>query len=488
MRALRHRLFASAIPFLAAFTLAPSLPAHADWHNAGGNVGRNGLTTAIGPTAPDERWSGGASSIIAWQPVIEGNRMFVVRQTGFPPPPPGGEPNGSPVIAYDVTTGAFLWDYDVPFNSGDWTTWIAGVKNGRVYASRSGNGASVTAKMHCLDAATGDFIWESQEGTNAGAYDGVVFADNGDLIVGSFTYIKRIRAVDGTTAWTAPRVGSVSGNCGVAINEAAGAGGAVYAADAVFGGHVIKRFNLTTGAFEYQSPVLPGFTLQQSPTVSTDGTIYLARTQSNPAVDFFYAFDDTGSAITIRWNVAAGWSTSSEFGVGNDGSIYMRAPGNVIERRAAADGALIDFSDPLVVDASNSTWRFAIDGEGKVFVNNGSFANGRLYSFNGDLTQRWFVPITNINIGGPAIASDGTLIVVGNSTIIKAYYTPGVKGCVGDVNASGAVDVDDLIAVILGWGACDRPCPPACAQDTNADCAVDVDDLVAVILGWGDCP
>jgi hypothetical protein len=480
MLALRHRLFASTITFLAALALAPSL--HADWHNAGGNAGRNGLTSAVGPTAPDERWSGGASSIIAWQPVIEGNRMFVVRQTGFPP---GGEPNGSPVIAYNVTTGGFLWDYDVPFNSGDWTTWIAGVKNGRVYASRSGNGASVSAKMHCLDAATGDFIWESQEATNAGAYDGVVFADNGDLIVGSFTYIKRIRAVDGTTAWIAPRVGSVSGNCGVAINEAANA---VYAADAGPGGHVIKRFNLTTGAFQYQSPVLPGFTLQQSPTVSTDGTIYLARTQSNPAVDFFYAFDDTGSAITIRWNVAAGWSTSCEFGVGNDGSIYMRAPGNIIERRAAADGALIDFSDPLVVDASNSTWRFAIDGEGKVFVNNGSFANGRLYSFNADLTPRWFVPITNINIGGPAIASDGTLIVVGNSTIIKAYYTPTTKPCPPDVNGSGDVDVDDLIAVILGWGTCDKPCPPACAEDTNVDCNVDVDDLVAVILAWGDCP
>jgi hypothetical protein len=459
-----------------------AMTAEADWNNGGGNAGRNGLTSAIGPASASERWSGGASSIIAWQPVIEGNRLFVVRQTGFPP---GGEPNGSPIHALDVVTGAPLYPpIHVPFNSGDWTTWIAGVKNGRLYASRSGNGASVSAKMHCYDVATGAHLWESVENTNAGAYDGVVFTDNGDLIVGSFTYIKRIRASDGSTAWTAPRVGSVSGNCGVAINEALNA---VYAADAVVGGHALKRFNLTTGAFQHQSPVLPGFTLQQSPTVAPDGTIYLARTQNNPAVDFMYAFDDTGAAITIRWNVASGWCTSSEFGVGGDGSIYMRAPGNIIERRAAADGALIDFSAPLTVDSTNSTWRFAVDGDGKVFVNNGSFANGRLYAYNADLSPRWNVPITNINIGGPAIASDGTLVVVGNGTQVKAYYTPPKTDCPADVDGSGAVDADDLVAVVLAWGKC--PAPPAlCDADVDDSGAVDADDLVEVILAWGPCP
>ena len=459
--------------------------AHADWNNAGGNAGRNGRTSAIGPASAAERWSGGASSIIAWQPVIEGNRLFVVRQTGFPP---SGEPNGSRIYAYDLTTGATLWPaVNIPFNTGDWTTWIAGVNNGRLYASRSGNGASVSAKMHCLDAATGAEIWQSVETTNAGAYDGVVFASNGDLIIGSFTYIKRIRAVDGSTAWTAPRVGSVSGNCGVAINEAANA---VYAADAVVGGHAIKRFNLTTGAFQYQGPVMAGFTLQQSPTVSPDGTIYLARTQNNPATDFLYAFNDTGSAITTRWSVASGWCTSSEFGVGDDGSIYMRAVGNIIERRAASDGSLIDFSAPLTVDANNSTWRFAIDGEGKVFVSNGSFANGRLYAFDADLTPRWDVPIANINIGGPAIGSDGTLVVVGNGTQIKAYYTPPQSDCAADINNDNLVDVNDLLSVISTWGACANPnnCPADVAPPPSGDDMVDVNDLLAVITTWGKCP
>jgi outer membrane protein assembly factor BamB len=73
----------------------------------------------------------------------------------------------------DLDTGAELWVTNIPFNPNDWTTWVAGVKDGRVFASRSGNGASVSAKMYALDAATGLTLWISQDTTDAGAYDGV---------------------------------------------------------------------------------------------------------------------------------------------------------------------------------------------------------------------------------------------------------------------------------------------------------------------------
>jgi hypothetical protein len=58
-----------------------------------------------------------------------------------------------------------------------------------------------------------------------------------------------------------------------------------------------------------------------------------------------------------------------------------------------------------------------------------------------------------------------------------------VYGCETDINIDFAVDVDDLIAVILGWGPCGKSCP----ADTDNNGAVDVDDLVAVILNWGPC-
>ena len=55
-------------------------------------------------------------------------------------------------------------------------------------------------------------------------------------------------------------------------------------------------------------------------------------------------------------------------------------------------------------------------------------------------------------------------------------------GCIPDVNASGIVDVDDLLAIINAWGAC-----TGCAADLNDSGAVDVDDLLMVINGWGPC-
>ena len=76
---------------------------------------------------------------------------------------------------------------------------------------------------------------------------------------------------------------------------------------------------LATGAFQYQSSVMPGFTLQNTPMAGPDGTIYLSRTQNNVITDFFYAFTDTGTALVEKWNVAADWGTASEFTIGKSG-------------------------------------------------------------------------------------------------------------------------------------------------------------------------
>jgi len=58
--------------------------------------------------------------------------------------------------------------------------------------------------------------------------------------------------------------------------------------------------------------------------------------------------------------------------------------------------------------------------------------------------------------------------------------------CPADVDASGAVDLDDLLGVLAAFGACpfNAPCP----ADTDADEAVDLDDLLTVLSSWGPCP
>jgi hypothetical protein len=331
-------------------------------------------------------------------------------------------------VCQDLDTGAELWAVNIPFNTGDWTTWVAGVKNGRVYASRSGNGATVSAKLHCLDAVNGATLWQSVDLIDAGAYDGVVFADDGDPIVGSFRDIWRIDAITGATVWHATRTASVSGNCGVARH-----GDAIYAVDSVVGGQVVKRFDANTGLFQYQGSLMPGFLVQNTPFVGQDGTLYFQRVQNNVAVDFFYAFEDTGATIVEKWHVPAGYGTGLELGTGPDGSVYFCAPNKELHRLDPATGAMLQTTGPIAVDFFDP--RVATDALGRVYVNNGGFTGGAFSAYEVDLTPIWSLSVPNANIGAPAIGADGTLVVAGVGTSVRAFRTAPprvVPFCAGD--------------------------------------------------------
>ncbi len=460
-----HRLAAGLLALTTLSALFAPAALAQGWTNSGGNAGRNGLTTELGPDAADVLWTGGRPSIIAWQPVTDGGTAYMVRQTGFPPEPNSDE---SPVVAVDLATGAELWIADIPFESGDWTTWIAGAKDGLVFACRGGNGSSSSARVYALDGATGAVVWISEDEVSAGAYDGVVFAPDGDLLVGDFRNVTRIDFDTGATVWQADRTCSVSSSCGPASS-----GDAVYIADVTEGGHVIRRLNLATGALDYESPVMAGFTVQNTPMVGPDGRVFLSRTQNNPSVDFFFAFEDTGSALNELWNTEAGWSTTSEFCVGPDGSVYMLGPGLTIQRRDPSTGALLDES--ASVDASFLSPRMAADRDGRVFLSNGSFADGRLYAFNADLTPRWDVAVTNVNIGAPAIGRDGTLIVCGVGSDVRAYRT---DRCVADFNNDGEANTQDVLAFLNAWVMGDP------SADINGDGNVNTQDVLAFLNLW----
>jgi outer membrane protein assembly factor BamB len=401
------------IATLAILTLAlAGMPAAQamDWSNQGGNAGRNGLTSEIGPGSADLAWSGGRSSLIAWHPVTEGNRVFMVRQLRWP----YEQPNDAYIVAMDLTTGAELWAVVLPYVSGDWTPWIAGVRDGRVYCSRSGNGASVAALFYALDAADGHTLWVSDELQDAGPYDGVVFADDGDPLVASFQDIWRFDALDGHTVWHAARVGSVSGSCGGARY-----GDGLYVLDAVPGGHALKKFDVATGAFRYQSPTMPGFLCQVTPWVAPDGKILVNRAEASPANDFYYSWTDTGTALVKNWQVAGFGGAFAEHAVGADGAVYAVISGNRLARLHGATGALLN-SIPLPSALSNA--HMAIDGAGRLFFSNSGFATGHVYVYSADLqTLHWDVAVPNINIGGPAIGQWGTLVLCGVGTNVLAY-------------------------------------------------------------------
>jgi outer membrane protein assembly factor BamB len=462
-----------------------------DWSNLGGNARANGLVNVVGPdgVGPDDLlWEGGAFSYISWNPVIEGRRVFVVRQNAFCPNPPPGD---ATIHALDLDTGATLWTADIPYEAGDWTTWIAGVKNGRIYASRSGNGGSVSAPLYCLNAATGAVLWHTAGGSIAprheisgGPYAGAVFASDGDLIITSMNSIQRIDSVTGQVLWNTARSEQVGNTSGPVLE-----GNAVYLADS-FGNRIaIRKIDATTGAALYRGPLLSGVLLHNTPYIGIDGRIYLPYTQNfNVNVDFLYSFTDTGQSIIENWRISSGGGGEfSRWGVGPDGSLYSMSwsgtqddnASGILQRLNPATGAVIDtFEEPITGDYMQI--HMAVDSRGVLYVSNGTaggLGGGRLYSFNPDLTLRWQTPLPgNINQGAPILGTDGTLIVASTGDVLRAYRS--TPRCRSDFNDDGGVDGDDIIAYFAAWDAAQL------SADMDGNQGVDGDDVIIFFALW----
>ena len=62
-----------------------------------------------------------------------------------------------------------------------------------------------------------------------------------------------------------------------------------------------------------------------------------------------------------------------------------------------------------------------------------------------------------------------------------------INPCYADVDGSGTVDVNDLLAVIGNWGGC-IDCTDEIPGDVNYDDSVDVTDLLMIVGAWGSCP
>jgi outer membrane protein assembly factor BamB len=456
-----------------------ALAGGADWNNFGGNAGRNGLTTVVGPTSAALLWENTDDfSIIAWHPVTLGRRVFAIRESGFP-----GPAANDALVAYDLDTGAELWREVVPY-AGDpdeeWIAYVGGASDGKVYAARGGSGR--TTPVYAYDAATGALLWDSDYETVAGPQDGFVFAPGGDLLLGDFDNITRIDAADGSTAWSVPRLCSVSGNCGVVANESA-----VYYDAPAAGGHVIVKLDLATGATLYSSPLMPGFTAQNAPFLSPDGqTVYFARSQNNPAVDFLYAFRDTGAELVERWSRPVRWTTSHEHGIGPDGSVYTFDPNDHFTRLDPNSGAVLSSGGPLSpLGSPNLSPRTAVDAIGTVYVSNGwastPAGSGRIWAFTADLSQELFsLALDRQNSGGPSLGADGTLVVA-DRTGVYAYRAP---PCLGDLDGDAVVTLADLSILLANFGTTSGAAPED--GDLDGDEDVDITDLSLMLSVFGE--
>ncbi|MDP6986424.1 MAG: C25 family cysteine peptidase [Phycisphaerales bacterium] len=67
--------------------------------------------------------------------------------------------------------------------------------------------------------------------------------------------------------------------------------------------------------------------------------------------------------------------------------------------------------------------------------------------------------------------------------VISAVDGSDTEPCTGDLDGSGDVGTDDLLAVIGGFG-----CTSGCSADVTGDGVVDTNDILVVVGAWGGCP
>ncbi len=472
--------------------LAPSDARADDWRTGvGGNSARNGRSNEIGPSAPDILWQGSRPALVSQQGVCEGNLLVLSRISSW------AIPDGTWIVAHDLTTGDQLWAARLPndFPGDSWRSRVSAIDGGIVYATRAGN--TNLDYLYALDVADGSIIWRSQELIDEGSTESLAFTSDGDIIAGNHFGLMRISRADGSTVWETPRTCPTTNGC-----QAAVFGERIYIWEAGGDGPMIAVHDAATGQWLYAGdPIGGGYVQQTGPFVAPDGTVYAPRTQNSTATDYLVAYWDSGAGLIETWRAALGYVPFASFGIGPDLSVYTYSTvdlGTTVEltvrRLSPIHGGTLSVSQPILTNYPAAGIRIAVDAAGTIFMTNGGFSHGGLFSFDRDLTLRWSESITNVNVGGPVLGQDGILVVCGVGTDVRAYQTAGPT-LPGDMNCDGLVDSLDIAAFVV---AVLDPTQyeqtyPTCSLatgDLNGDGTVDLQDTEAFIqcLLSGGCP
>ena len=185
-----------------------------------------------------------------------------------------------------------------------------------------------------------------------------------------------------------------------------------------------------------------------------DNSIVFANTSDEPSFQIFPG----GSPTTVRFSCIEGSFTG---------------PGNIDQ-------------DPLFIDPGTGDYHVVVG------------------SPCADAGHNNAVPLDDFDLDGDGITSerlphdlDGNPRIVadrldfdpgcglGAVVDIGAFETPGTPlndVLFADVNGDGAVDIDDLVQIVLNFG----PYPGGCNfNDVDFNGQVDIDDIVAAVLNWG---
>ncbi|MBD3337168.1 MAG: PQQ-binding-like beta-propeller repeat protein, partial [Candidatus Eisenbacteria bacterium] len=358
-------------------------------------------------------WQGSRPAIVSQQGACDGNLLVLSRIASFT------IPTGTWIVAHDLTTGDELWAAQLPYDfpGESWRSRLSAVRDGQVYATRAGN--TNLDYLYALDTEDGSILWQSEDLIDEGSTESLAFAPNGDLIAGNFNSVLRIDHTDGTTVWQNDRSTPTSNGAQASVY-----GDRVYVWEPSPDGPVVTAFHLDTGERLYSSDALSAGLIQQLGLMcGPDGTIYAPRSMNNPSTDYFVSLTDTGTGFSENWRYPMAYTPFASFCVGPDGSVFTYSRDYEVVALDPDTGTEVAVSEPIPHGTTFSA-RIAVDAQGWVYLTNGGFDNGAVYAFRPDLTTAWSEPLVGVNVGGPVLSDQGTLVVCGTGTDVRAYATP----------------------------------------------------------------
>jgi PKD repeat protein len=361
-----------------------------NWPTIGGKNQRNGLSKIIGPDSVlTPAWTVASSQTSIGNSIFTFGDKFVTARSVF-------SPYTSKIECRSLVDGSLLWEKMVYSTS---RMFAVGFTEDAVYAHDY-----FSDSLYALLPIDGSVKWSVQENM-FGGNAGILFACNGDPIVRG----KRLNKDTGQTIWFYNYIVPVGPNAGYAATNTT----FYHYKGAINTPKTLFALDIESGQFKYETGALPGDGDQEWPiTIGNDGTIYLKRDGGK-----LYAFEDTGIGFTIKWEYTpTGTDMPGYFGSDAAGNLYV-IDNDTVKLINKSDGSPLFKSNIAVNSSFFST--ISVDGEGKVYVNNNT---NKMFCFTGDLqTLIWELAVPNLTYCGAALSKDGTLVITGSGTTIRAY-------------------------------------------------------------------
>ena len=383
-----------------------------NWTTHCGNNQRNGLSPQPGPadvSSPLWTVSSSFSATLGMTLYTFGDR-FVNPRVDF-------SPYHAIVECRDLRTGELLWE-SPDLGSGS-ILYIMGFNEDAVYAHDYNSGY-----FYALNPLDGSIKWTSENTSYTFApMDGVIYTCERNIIINGELGSANASTVcldkeTGELIWANANLYAVTPN-----ETKAAYGNSLYVIIGAINQPIqLAAVDIRSGETLYTSDPLPGDADQEGPiSIGPDGTIFFRRDGGD-----LFSVTDNGSGFVINW-------THTPITPGLHKNFVIDFAGNPLfvdngklYRLDKDTGTPVDSS--LIDDLDGA--RFILGDDSVFYINNTS---GKYYALSFDLqTSLWALNVGGNTYAGPMLGKDGTMVVCGAGTAIKAYAYSGMHAPVTD--------------------------------------------------------